>query len=283
MLRTPISQRAAVVAGAVLGAAALSMAACGPTALSPAGPSPTDEVSAAMERDALVALYNAAGGSNWTNTTNWLGSEPVGTWYGVETENGRVTKLDLCGPGGNNLRGTIPPELGNLTHARELRLSNNFLTGTIPSTLGDMTALVILRLSGNALSGPVPSALGSLSTLWELRLHRNQLTGELPRTLMNLPSLYRLRIEDNAGLCAPADGDFQEWLGALDEFESDCGAPAQARAGSLYRPMLVAGAEHGPLGFAAVRQTAYEAGRWPHAFKTSPTTGQSVNATGCAS
>ena len=178
----------AVTAAGALGAVALSMAACGPRSPSPAGPSPTDGMSATRERDALVALYAAAGGSDWTNTTNWLGSEPLGTWYGVETENGRVTKLDLCGPGGNNLRGTIPPELGDLTHARELRLSNNFLTGAIPAALGNMTALGILRLSGNALSGPVPAELGDLTNLWELRLHRNQLTGELPRTLMTCPA-----------------------------------------------------------------------------------------------
>lgn len=280
MLRTPISPRAAVAAVA-LGAVALSMAACGPHSPSPAGPSPTDGMSAARERDALVALYNAAGGSDWTNTTNWLGGEPLGTWYGVETENGRVTKLDLCGPGGNNLRGTIPPELGDLTYARELRLSNNFLTGAIPPALGNMAALGILRLSGNALSGPVPSELGDLTNLWELRLHRNQLTGELPRTLMDLPSLYRLRIEDNAGLCAPADSAFQEWLGGLDEFESDCGTPAQARAGSLYRPVLVAGAAHGPLGFAGVGRTSYAAGHWLDLFATDLTTGWDPNTTGC--
>ena len=278
-----IRLRAVMAAGAVLGAVALSMAACGPHSPAPAGPSPTDGMSAARERDALVALYDAAGGPDWTNTTNWLGSEPLGTWYGVETENGRVTKLDLCGPGGNNLRGTIPPELGDLTHARELRLSNNFLTGAIPPALGDMAALGILRLSGNALSGPVPAELGDLTNLWELRLHRNQLTGELPRTLMNLPSLYRLRIEDNAGLCAPADSAFQEWLGGLDEFESDCGTPAQARAGSRYRPVLFADAAQGPLGFAAVRQTAYEAGRRLYGFTTGMRAGQRADATSCAS
>ncbi len=27
------------------------------------------------ERDALVALYNATGGDNWTDNTNWLGAE----------------------------------------------------------------------------------------------------------------------------------------------------------------------------------------------------------------
>ena len=280
MLRTPISPRAAVGAVA-LGAVALSMAACGPHSPSPAGPSPTDGMSAARERDALVALYNAAGGSDWTNTTNWLGGEPLGTWYGVETENGRVTKLDLCGPGGNNLRGTIPPELGDLTYARELRLSNNFLTGAIPATLGNMTALGILRLSGNALSGPVPAELGDLTNLWELRLHRNQLTGELPRTLMNLPSLYRLRIEDNAGLCAPADDEFQAWLGGLDEFESDCAAPTQARSGSRYPPALVVAAAHGPPGFAAVGRASYAAGHWLRRFASGGVTGQGMGATSC--
>ena len=283
MLCTPIGPRATVAAGTVLGVAALSMAACGTGTDSPTGPSPTVQSPATTERDALVAQYNAAGGTDWTDTTNWLSSEPLGTWYGVEAENDRVTKLDLCGPDGNNLHGTIAPELGSLTAATDLRLSNNFLTGPIPSTLGNMTALEILRLSNNALSGGVPSELGSLTNLVELRLHRNQLTGELPQTLMSLTSLERLRIEDNAGLCAPADGDFQEWLGTLDEFVSDCGAPAQAGGGSLYRRALVAAAADGPLGFATVRSATRAAGRWLDTFAAGPTSGQAGNATGCAS
>ena len=98
-----------------------------------------------------------------------------------------------------------------------------------------MTSLEILRLSNNALSGPVPTQLANLGNLVELRLHQNRLTGELPRGLMNLPNLRRLRIEDNAGLCAPGDADFQAWLGTLEEFVSDCDAPAQAGTASLFR------------------------------------------------
>ncbi|MCE2540609.1 MAG: hypothetical protein J4G16_09510 [Acidobacteria bacterium] len=144
MLCTSIRSRAAITGSALL-ATARSTAACGTGTDSPAGPSPTVQPPATTERDALVAQYNAAGGPDWTDTTNWLSSEPLDTWYGVETENDRVTRLDLCGPDGNNLRGTIAPELGSLTAATDLRLSNNFLTGTIPSTLGEMTALEILR------------------------------------------------------------------------------------------------------------------------------------------
>ena len=182
------------------------------------------DVDSVQDRAALVALYNAAGGDGWFDSTNWLGNEPLDTWYGVETENGRVVYLDLCGPGGNNLRGSIPPAVGDLTALRDLRLSNNFLTGRIPSEIGGLTELEVLRLSNNALSGPVPAALGNLAELEELRLHRNRLTGDLPRSLQGLTDLERLRIEDNAGLCAPADADFRAWLLTLDEFRGDCAA-----------------------------------------------------------
>ena len=229
-----VRARPRVVASAVLGALAASMAACGEDVGLPTAPSRLG-AQATAERDALVAQYHAAGGPDWTDTTNWLSEEPLATWYGVETIDDRVSKLDLCGPDGNNLRGTIAPELGRLTGATDLRLSNNFLAGGIPATLGSMASLEILRLSNNALSGPVPAQLANLGNLVELRLHQNRLTGELPRGLMDLPNLRRLRIEDNDGLCAPGDADFQAWLGTLEEFVSDCDAPAQAGAASLFR------------------------------------------------
>ena len=186
------------------------------------------ETDSAQDRAALVALYNAAGGDDWFDRTNWLSDEPLGTWYGVRTAGGRVVYLDLCGPGGNNLRGSIPAALGNLTALEELRLSNNFLTGPIPSTLGRLTNLEVLRLSNNALSGPVPTELADLTNLEELRLHRNRLTGDLPAELRELTNLRRLRIEDNAGLCAPADSRFRAWLLTLDEFRGDCAAAVPA-------------------------------------------------------
>ena len=187
-----------------------------------------DAADSAQDRAALVALYNAAGGDDWLDRTNWLSDEPLGTWYGVRTAGGRVVHLDLCGPGGNNLRGSIPAALGSLTALEELRLSNNFLTGPIPSTLGRLADLEVLRLSNNALSGPVPSELADLANLEELRLHQNRLTGDLPAELRELTNLKRLRIEDNAGLCAPADSRFRAWLLTLDEFRGDCAAAVPA-------------------------------------------------------
>ena len=38
----------------------------------------------ADDRQALVALYHAAGGPDWLDRTNWLSDQPLGTWFGVE-------------------------------------------------------------------------------------------------------------------------------------------------------------------------------------------------------
>src|SRR6187551_1628237 len=60
---------------------------------------------------ALVDLYNATSGGQWTNKTNWLTGR-LSTWFGVTVSAGRVTKLQLPN---NKLSGTIPTSIGNLS------------------------------------------------------------------------------------------------------------------------------------------------------------------------
>ncbi len=54
------------------------------------------------------------------------------SWYGVACSIGNITRLDL---GSNQLTGTIPPEIGNLTNLSYLGLQNNYLNGEIPSSI----------------------------------------------------------------------------------------------------------------------------------------------------
>ncbi len=76
--------------------------------------------SADTDKAALVALYNATDGANWSDNSNWLSDAPIGQWHGVTTDsNDRVTRLHL---GDNELTGAIPPELGNLANLHELHL-----------------------------------------------------------------------------------------------------------------------------------------------------------------
>ena len=132
----------------------------------------------ATDRDVLVALYHATGGDNWTNNENWLSDAPIGTWYGVTTdESGRVIELILWF---NNLGGTIPPELGDLTALTRLDFSGNQLSGTIPTELGNLTALTRLDLDRNRLSGTIPPELGNLANLDALYLAGNRLEGCQP-------------------------------------------------------------------------------------------------------
>ena len=101
--------------------------------------------------EALAALYEAADGDDWLENENWLSDAPLGTWFGVTTdEDDRVIALELVE---NELRGTIPPDLAHLTRLEQLILSRNRLSGTIPAWLGELDELVVLALSGNRLTG----------------------------------------------------------------------------------------------------------------------------------
>ncbi|MDE2961715.1 MAG: metallophosphoesterase [Chloroflexota bacterium] len=144
------------------------------------------------DRAELAALYHATGGSNWTNSANWLSDAHINSWYGVTTDgNGRVVRLDLRD---NRLSGVFPSGVGNLVNLRELLLSDNRLRGSVPPALGSLDNLTRLELDDNELTGKIPSSLGNLTSVIQLELHGNRLTGTIPISLGNLTSLISLRL-----------------------------------------------------------------------------------------
>ena len=152
-------------------------------------------ITVTADRAALVALYNATGGADWTNNTNWLSNEPLSEWHRVETdEDSRVTALRLVA---NGLSGEIPAELENLTNLQILSLSTNTLSGEIPAELANLTNLQILSLSANTLSGEIPEELANLANLRRLDLLQNGLSGEIPAELGNLANLEWLYLHSN--------------------------------------------------------------------------------------
>ena len=148
----------------------------------------------AEDRAALVALYNATDGPNWSNNRNWNTDAPLGDWHGVSTAGGRVTHLRLHE---NELTGSIPSSLGNLDNLEVLYLSHNELTGSIPDSLGGLENLNELYLQDNRLTGSIPPSLGSLGNLIELYLWGNRLSGSIPSSLGNLTNLDSLDLGDN--------------------------------------------------------------------------------------
>ena len=143
----------------------------------------------------LEIFYDATGGDDWTNSTNWLSDRPLGEWHGVTTDGlGRVTRLYLPE---NNLTGSIPPELTGLTWLDSLVLATNQLGGEIPPELGGFSNLTRLLLGSNQLSGEIPPELGSLTDLTHLQLGVNQLSGSIPPELGGLARLQYLHLRDN--------------------------------------------------------------------------------------
>ncbi len=182
----------------------------------------------ASERAALIALYNNTNGDNWTKKSGWKtaplyadgfampGTE--GSWHGVTVDSNQVTYLSLAtnqlngsipsqlgnltGLNGldmheNKLNGSIPSQLGNLIKLRTLLLYSNQLTGSIPAQLGNITGLEWLMLNNNQLSGNIPSQLGYLSKLSYLQLHYNELSGNIPSQFGSLTKLMSLLLNHN--------------------------------------------------------------------------------------
>ena len=139
------------------------------------------------QREVLEAFYEATGGPNWYNSDKWLTDAPLGEWYGVRTDQaGNVVELSL---GWNFVIGSIPPELGGLSHLEYLYLRGNpLLEGPIPSGLFNLSSLHNLNLSSTDLGGPLPPAIGRLANLEELRLGGSGITGPIPAKSASWPS-----------------------------------------------------------------------------------------------
>lgn len=79
-----------------------------------------------------------------------------------------VLPLPLRALSTNELWGTLPSELGNLTHLNLLSLPYNSLSGTIPPEIGGITSLTTIRLSTNLLLGSIPDSFSNLVNLQQL-------------------------------------------------------------------------------------------------------------------
>lgn len=177
--------------------------------------------SAEGDRQALVDLYNSTNGDQWTNNSGWLSGNPSSSWFGVEVNSsGRVVKLDLFK---NNLSGTLPESIGNLTKVEFVNIKHNKLTGQIPSSIGNLENVDYLLLAGaafsdergvpsvlrdhyaskidwkgNTFSGEIPPELGNLKNMKFLDLSRNNFTGGIPPEIGNATSLVGLYLNANS-------------------------------------------------------------------------------------
>jgi len=136
-------------------------------------PAPTacpPEFDCAQDRDAcaLVALFNALDGCNWTNRDGWFTSDTGTTtnadgfpavcdWFGITCNtDGQVTRVNLYN---NKLKGMIPSDVIGLVNLEAFEVGTNDISGTVPTAFGQLANLVTLLLDNNMITGTVPGSV----------------------------------------------------------------------------------------------------------------------------
>ncbi|WJX87985.1 non-specific serine/threonine protein kinase [Trifolium repens] len=169
---------------------------------------------------------------------NWSTSYSVCNWVGVtcDEKHNRVHTLNLTNM---RLRGTVSPNLGNMSflvildlsynsfggqvpfkeicwlrRLKFLRLSYNEFNGEIPATLGNLSQLEYLKLGRNNFSGLIPQSIGNFHRLKILALQFNMLSGPIPQTISNMSSLEEIYLYKNN-----FSGPIPEEIHYLDQLE----------------------------------------------------------------
>ena len=111
-------------------------------------PDPANNPGLVSDCNALIASRDTLAA---TATLNWSSDTLMTDWDGITLRGtpARVAWLNIRDAG---LRGSVPAELGHLSHLTYLNLRNNGLSGPLPTELGNLTNLRYLGLNNNELS-----------------------------------------------------------------------------------------------------------------------------------
>jgi hypothetical protein len=152
----------------------------------------------AIERKALIDIYNSTKGNNWITRTNWTNpNEHVSNWYKVGVLSSHVHSIVMSS---NGMDGKIPIAVSKLAELRMIELATMpLLIGSIPVQLCTITTLRRLCICRCGLTGNIPFAIGQLIGLEELQLFGNKLTGVIPSSISNLSNLKLLSLGEYTG------------------------------------------------------------------------------------
>lgn len=184
------------------------------------------DTSPEVSKKILLDLYQATGGYDWIDGTNFGSSQDHCTWKGVfcydgsayPSRKGQVQQIDLSH---NNLHGSLPSNFYSLPylesvnfegnpdlvvdlsqglysaqHLKVLNLSKTQATNL--DSLRNAPSLEVLYIRDMGLEGPIPqSLLQNLTKLKVLHAGENKFSGPLPESIGSLTSLEELTLNNN--------------------------------------------------------------------------------------
>ena len=131
-------------------------------------------------RDALIALYEATDGDNWTNNEGWCSDLPLSKWYGIAGEFSYTDDTET--------------ELNGISRI-SVNLNDNNLNGEIPGDLADIPVTLELNLTYNENITSISEHLAESQTLQGLYIANTGITS-LPENIFSMPQLEHLYISD---------------------------------------------------------------------------------------
>lgn len=154
-----------------------------------------EESALVVEREALIALYNATDGPHWVNNSNWCSDNPLSEWYGVDLDNDdHVIGLYLSY---NGLNGPLPAEMAHLERLTDLEIEESVGHITHFDPIFDLPRLERLSFGiGTQWSEytvirdrmfAIPPDIGKLKNL--KRLSVSGINADLPEELFGLKNL----------------------------------------------------------------------------------------------
>ncbi|CAL5335321.1 unnamed protein product [Camellia sinensis] len=137
------------------------------------------------------------------NLRNWAKKDPcTSNWTGVicnvHSSDGylHVQELRLLNKNldfmWNDISGSIPKEIGNITSLHHLLLSGNQISGPLPDELGFLPNLIKFQLDRNYISGPLPKSFANLSNVKHFHMNNNSISGQIPYELSELLQLQHV-------------------------------------------------------------------------------------------
>lgn len=160
---------------------------------------------------ALATFFFSTSGTFWTNNTKWKSGDPVCIWHGIGCDDaGFVISVSLSN---NNLRGSLPPELGLLSQRQvdgekstlgltKLDLSFNAIGGNITEEVSLLTSMEEFNLRNNALSGNIPAGISNWTNLKYASFANNNVTGEISESLCQQNDMLELSVDCSTVQCS---------------------------------------------------------------------------------
>lgn len=161
-----------------------------------------------MDFEVLQKLYQQTQGDRWREGFTWTrgyeqGMDPCDDSeffkglscsgsYGDQDR--RATKILLSSLG---LNGTLPEDIGSLTHLEEILLTMNNVSGQLPLSMCSLKHLNTVDLAFNKISGTIPNCIENVTRLYKFDLRTNELTGTIPKEFGKLQELQQLYLSGN--------------------------------------------------------------------------------------